>query len=202
MKATILMITALFISVGSFAQDDELEGRGGKNADKLKQELKLDDAQYQKVKAINEKYADKLEAAKKDATKSKGSFKALKDQREAEINTVLTKEQQAQWEARRAENKEMHREHKEFRKELNFTEKQKADVKAINDNFKTQKEAVDAEKLTREAREQKMKALKEERKTKLKGVLTPEQYEMLKEEKQERKHDHKDGHDGKHKERK
>jgi hypothetical protein len=205
MKATILMITAVFVAVSCLAQaDDELEGGGAKNAEKLKKELNLDDNQYQKVKSINEKYADKLTAAKTDAAKSKDAVKSLKNQREAEINTVLTKEQQEQWRAHRLEHKQQHEkrheERKEFKKELNLNEDQKVKVKAINDNYKAKKDALKEEtNLTPAQRQEKMKALKEERKTKLQAVLTPEQYQLMKEEKEERKQEHKGKQHDKHK---
>jgi hypothetical protein len=207
MKATILMITAVFVTVSCFSQpEDELEGRGAKNAEKLKKELNLDDNQFQKVKSINEKYADKLSAAKTDAAKSKEAVKALKNQREAEINTVLTKEQQEQWKAHRLEHKQQHeerqKERKEFKKELNLNEDQKVKVKAINDDYKTKKDALKEEtNLTPVQRQEKMKALKEERKTKLQAVLTPEQYQLMKEEKEERKQEQKGKHHDKHKEK-
>jgi hypothetical protein len=203
MKSTILIITALFVSVACFSQSgDELEDRGAKNAGKLKKELNLNDDQYQKVKSINEKYADKITAAKADATKSKVAVKSLKDEREADINAVLTKEQQAQWQAYRIEQKKKHDERKEFKKELNLSDDQKIKVKAINDDFKTKKEALmQDQQLTPAQRHEKMKVLKEDHKTKLQAVLTPEQFQMMKEEKEERKQEHKGKHHDKHKDK-
>ncbi len=180
---------AVLISFSGFSQDDG-DDRGTKQADKMKNELNLTDAQYQSIKAINERYATKIDAEKAKNAATKDAVKTLKDQRKAEVEKVLTKEQLAKWEAHKEERKEHKQEkraeRREFREELNLTPEQEAKMKEINQAFAVKKKQIMDEKLTDEARKAKIKALKEERRTQVKAVLTPEQYEKFKDERDER----------------
>jgi Spy/CpxP family protein refolding chaperone len=191
MKAPIVLLFAVLISFAGFSQEDDGDERGTKQADKMKSELNLTDAQYQSIKAINEKYAGKIDAEKEKKAVTKETLKTLKDQRKQEVSKVLTKEQLTKWEAYKEEKKENKKEkkaeRKEFREELNLTPEQDTKMKEIHRTYATQKRQVTDDKtLTEEARKAKIKILKEERRTQLKAILTPEQFEKLKDEKEER----------------
>lgn len=74
-------------------------GKGGhdpaKQTERMTKDLDLNAEQAAKVKAINEKYAEK----------AKNGDKALREEHEAELKKVLTKEQAAKFEQRKAERK-------------------------------------------------------------------------------------------------
>ncbi len=84
--------------------------RAEHQTDRMTQELGLSADQTAKVKAINQKYAEKAKAAheaKPDGEKGKlkGANKDLRAQHDAELKKVLTKEQAAKWEQLKSERK-------------------------------------------------------------------------------------------------
>ncbi len=65
--------------------------------------------------------------------------------------------------------------------QLNLTEKQKTDMKAIQEKFKTKMQDLNAEKLTKEERMSKRKDLQKEKRAEMNKILTLEQQTKMKE---------------------
>ncbi|MCU0345727.1 MAG: DUF4890 domain-containing protein [Saprospiraceae bacterium] len=78
--------------------------------ERMTEDLGLNADQAAKVKDINLKYAEKAktqhESKAADKTKNKSEREALRNEHDAELKKVLTKEQAAKWEQRKAERKE------------------------------------------------------------------------------------------------
>jgi Spy/CpxP family protein refolding chaperone len=185
MKATVIVILTAF-SFTAFGQiKKDISGR---HADKMKTELNLDDKQYQSIKSIDAKYAAKMEEKK-----------ALRQQHRDEINQVLTKEQQEKWQASQKERKQHRRsdhEHKrQFREDLNLNDQQKDQLKKINDEHHDMRKMIIEDKtLNEQQRKEKLQALNEQHRTQLQGILTPEQQEKMKSERNNRKEHRKEFH--------
>ncbi len=103
-----LAAAALFSTMGLSAQDKkgsdmdpaEMEQRGqeraGERTDMMTKELGLNDEQAQKVRIINSDFAKAmtdLKASGADETTRKTKAKALRDQRETDMRSVLTEQQ-------------------------------------------------------------------------------------------------------------
>jgi Spy/CpxP family protein refolding chaperone len=76
---------------------NDRNGRHGLSADRMKQKLSLSDDQYNKVKAINEKYSSK--------------YSSVQTEQEAELKKVLTPEQWATWTDLKAKKTDDHKGH-------------------------------------------------------------------------------------------
>ena len=84
------------------------DGKRGKgmDADRMKKELALNDDQSSKVDAINKKYADRYKSLKGDSTNresSRAEIKKIREEKNAELKTVLTPEQYSKLEALRSQ---------------------------------------------------------------------------------------------------
>ena len=92
MKKSMLLVGAVMISSFIFAQNDvatpdkERRDHGGRG-ETMKTVLELNDTQISSIKEINKKYGEKGQALKNDLGK----------ERQAEINKVLTPEQNKKW---------------------------------------------------------------------------------------------------------
>lgn len=125
MKQSLMLAGAMMISSFIFAQNDlatpeKHEGRGGR--EDMKTVLNLDDKQVSSISEINKKYHEK----------GKEQMKDLKDQREAEINKVLTPEQNKKWadyKKQRAENFVKMRDEK-LKRDLSLTDDQLTKLKS------------------------------------------------------------------------
>ena len=108
---TLVASLALLVGAAAFAGDkcdgdcDKGEGHKGHKGhmEKMAKCLDLSAEQQEQIKAIHEKYCGQMKAADADAKK------ALKEQMIAEVNAILTPEQQEKFAAKR---KECEREHK------------------------------------------------------------------------------------------
>jgi Spy/CpxP family protein refolding chaperone len=96
MKRSLMVVSAMMISSFIFAQNDDAaapqrqHGNGygyGDRRESMKTVLNLDDKQMSSIEDINKKYRDK----------GKEQMKGLNEQRETEINKVLTPEQNKKW---------------------------------------------------------------------------------------------------------
>lgn len=98
--ATMMIIGVAFSATKSYAQNGENsktpEERAKALSDKMKTELSLTDEQYEKVQAVNLKYAKKndeiLKSSKGKLSKYK-SVKASQDEKKKEMKAILTEEQ-------------------------------------------------------------------------------------------------------------
>lgn len=139
MKKSLMLLGALMISTFIFAQNNAAGPRKGRvdRGETMKTVLSLDDAQYSSIKEINKKYDEQHHALRKDSTMKRDDkfeqHKKLNDQRQSEINKVLTPEQSSKWasfkkeraDKRKAAFEKRVNEHDEkLRKELNLSDDQ------------------------------------------------------------------------------
>lgn len=128
-----MLVGAMMISSFIFAQNEETpeRHRGGDRGESMKTVLSLDDKQVSSIEEINKKYHEKGVEARKDLSK----------QREAEINKVLTPEQNKKWTDHKKERTE------KFSKMRD--EKVKKDLKLTDDQLKKLKSTLSEEQLNK-----------------------------------------------------
>lgn len=105
-KLIILMGLGLAVSTATFAQnkkDFDPQKRAEKMSLKQKEELKLDDQQYAKVLKLN---TEKANAMHKERMEMQEKRKAEREQYDKSLKGILSKDQYASLEAKRAEHKE------------------------------------------------------------------------------------------------
>lgn len=117
MKKNVTLAVLMIVSTVIFAQkrDHDHKGhdpkdRAAKSAEQMKKELLLNDDQYAKVKSLNEKYYQKYSALRKDTSLTGGRtmnrMKTIRGQQETELQTILTSEQLAKWNALKSKQQE------------------------------------------------------------------------------------------------
>lgn len=161
--------------------------------------LNLSADQQQKMESIHKDFGDKMKELRENSALTKedkqSKMKDLRDLQIAEINKILTPEQQSKMkevqgkrvgrDIRRSgmndrANKEMKSRRENRLKELNLTEDQKEKIKAINEDFRT-----------------KSKELADKHREALGQVYTPEQQQKLKDLKFNESRDYRFGFNGK-----
>jgi Spy/CpxP family protein refolding chaperone len=172
-------------------------GKHGKHGAGSGKELNLTDAQKQQIKALNEEYKAKIKALKNDDNAKVGDVKkqaqALREEQRIKMQNILTAEQKAKLadlkEKRKAEGKQKgEKRFQQMQKDLNLSADQSAKLKAQNEQFKTQAEAIkNNSSLTQDQKKEQFKTLMEQRKTAMKSILTAEQLEKMKAERKEHK---------------
>lgn len=220
MKSKVRIILSVFILVLGFVAAQAQKGQGKnfdpvQKADKqtamMTEKLSLSADQAAKVKDINLKYAEKRKAMKGETKeageKDKAAFQQLRRDQEAEINKVLNKDQQVQWEKIKAERKQHHGKGKgrkagfnpdpekkaermtqHMTQNLGLSTEQAAKVKAVNLDFAKKHEALRSEKANGEKPDKAaMQKLRDEHQSAVKKLLTKEQYSKLEQMKKERK---------------
>ncbi len=226
MKSKVRIILSVFILVLGFVAVQAQKGHGkdfdpAQKAEKqttmMTEKLSLSADQAAKVKDINLKYAEKRKAmkgeSKEDRQKNKAAFQQLRTDQQAEINKVLNKDQQAQWEKIQAERKQHHGKGKgrkagfnpdpekqaelmtqHMTENLGLSSEQAAKLKAVNLDFAKKHQALRSDKNKGEKPDKAAKQkLRDEHQSALKKVLTKEQYSKLEQMKKERKAEGKKG---------
>jgi Spy/CpxP family protein refolding chaperone len=89
-------------------RDHDPADRAERQTAKMTEQLGLNADQTVKVKAINQKYAEKANA---DREKNRAAHEALRTEHDKELGKVLTKEQAAKWEQMKAERQDKKGEH-------------------------------------------------------------------------------------------
>lgn len=221
MKSKVKIILSVFILVLGFVSMQAQKGQGRqqdpvqraeKQTAMLTEKLSLTPEQAAKVKEINLRYAEKQQAMKGQAAdgggeKNKAAFQQMHKDRQAEINEVLNKDQQAQFEKLQSERKDRRSDGRKagfngdpekqaeqmtqhMTENLSLTPDQVASVKAINLDFAKKMQTIRGEKKEGEKPDRSaMKSLHEDHKAALEKVLTKEQIEKMGQMKKERKHD-------------
>ena len=197
-----MMVLSTFI----FAQSKSIpDDRASKQADRMKNELALDDVQFKSVKAINEQYGGKMEELKKDSAISNESrherMGTLHHERDAAIRKVLTPEQSTKWASvhsnqrgkYRARAKKSLEDHAlRMQNDLSLTDEQTAKIKSIDKEFSPKFYALKKDStLARESGRDRGHQLRKEYQSKTKAVLTDEQiarWEAQKAERRKRKY--------------
>lgn len=177
-----------------------------RQTEQMKELLNLNETQYASVKQINDKYAEKADALRKEAagerSKMRDKFQSMRRERQNELNGVLTTEQRTKWaqyqqekkEGRSAERRSRH-DHRqnEMWEALDLSEEQSqrmaAEQKAFMDNARQVREN---SSLTPEARKTELKRLRDEHEAVVKGILSPDQYTKWQNMKQQQKVIHKE----------
>ncbi len=115
------LLGIMMVSTIIFAQRHG-EHRGEKTtkrSEKMKTELKLNDDQYAKINAINEKFRTDHSKLKSDTSLTVGTARKrqqkLKTEHEAQLKSILTDSQWTQWSARKTKKEEGRRGHKRGR---------------------------------------------------------------------------------------
>jgi len=205
----ITMLAVVFVLQAQRGQGQQTtpEQRAEKQTTMMTEKLSLSADQAAKVKAINLKYAEKQQSkrgeAKGEREKQRSSMQQLQNERKAEINAVLNKDQQAKFEKFQEETgpgragkagygkgkgdrtdrattpeEKAGRMTQRMTDELSLTKDQVAKVQAINLDFAKQKQALqqktgDNQKPNRSA----MDKLKKDHSSQLKKVLDKGQFE-------------------------
>ncbi|HOJ41066.1 MAG TPA: hypothetical protein PKX93_10520 [bacterium] len=155
--------------------------------------LNLTDAQKEQLKPLFQKMREQLQAVIQDSAltpaEKQEKIAALRKAHEAELEKILSPEQMEKWrQIRSSAGKEKVRQRlNEIISTLNLTEEQKEKIKPL-----LQREAEEWKNifqdptLTAEQKQEKIRALRQETRTALKEILTPEQWQKLQEIKRER----------------
>lgn len=179
MKRLLLSLTVL-VCISFAASMNAQEGkRGGKRGFALPQELNLTADQQKKVESVNTDFKAKMTELRSKSDLSREDRRAKmqelrKEHRDA-INNILTPEQQTKLkELQSQREKEMSMRGKKHgkqmdkrgsqMKDLNLTDKQKQDIKALNEDYRS-----------------KTKELAQKHRETLSNIYTPEQQAKLKE---------------------
>jgi DNA repair exonuclease SbcCD ATPase subunit len=187
-----------------FAQHhDGHRGGRGENShreqiEKMKTALALNDEQYASIKSIDEKYRAKHHALKRDSTLAKGSkaseMKAIHKERQKEIASVLTKEQQTKWkafqkaqaEARKADRQKAKAERAEKMKTaLSLSDEQATKMEKVNKDFHQRMKSLKKNDKSKEENMAAFKKYRDEHEADIKSILTAEQFEKFQTLKQE-----------------
>ncbi len=117
MKKLMIITVLAGMTMAAQAQDKAQrtpEERAKMRTERLTKELELTPEQATKVQAINVKYADKVDEARKereaDRAEVRKEAKTMHDAHDAEMKAVLTADQYAKWTARKEEMKARHME--------------------------------------------------------------------------------------------
>lgn len=105
-----------------WAQDGEkVRERAKVKIEEYKERLELTEAQIAEIKSLREKYAPEVQAIREDESTSKGdkmrAMADIVDQREAEMEAILSEQQMTELKAIQAEVKENMQERRERRRE-------------------------------------------------------------------------------------
>jgi Spy/CpxP family protein refolding chaperone len=197
------MMAVTFLVAQPRSKDQQLHA--GKQAEKMKTELSLDDTQYASIKSIDEKYASQHRMLWKDSTLAREEkavkHKALRTNQKNEIDAVLTPEQKTKWsaykEARAEKRKERMNEQRAKRAErlktaLSLTDDQQTKMQQVNDAFKEKLSALRKDsKITKEQKQAELKKISADHEASIKTILSDQQFTKWKELKQKDKGKHK-----------
>ncbi len=196
-KIFTLAFAALLLAGSSMAQETakkggkkdkagkgEMHSKHGKHhGAEFAKELNLTDAQKEQIKAINKEYKGKEESAR--------------EEKKAKMEAVLTAEQKAKLaeikEEKKSEAKDKgEKRYEEMKKDLNLTDAQGQQLKALNEDFRNKAKAIkENTSLTKEQKKEQLKALNEQRLAKMKTILTAEQIKKIQAKKKEFREDDK-----------
>lgn len=101
----LLLLTCAFAG-STLAQDDRSEEMDGKKIEKMTTELGLSAEQQTQMKAIDAKFKPEHEKLRAQEKALREQRRELRKQQEEAMMQVLTPEQKAKWEAKKAEKKE------------------------------------------------------------------------------------------------
>ncbi len=183
--AAIVLVSCTFAQPGGGHEGRQHHGMQHGQHEMDFKKLNLTDAQQQQMKTLNEDFHRQLQELN---SKENITVKEQRDQRDAlvkahkaKIDGIFTAEQKQQLAQMKAENAKKREEMAverlaKMKAELNLTDAQVATIKSNQQTTHSKIEAIlKDENLDRESKEQQLTALRQEMKTNLDKVLTPEQ---------------------------
>jgi hypothetical protein len=205
MKKSILLGVALLACGITFGQHDQKNPQevAVHQTEQMKKALDLNDSQYASIKKINETYADKFASlrSEKEASDHRGEIQKLRKEKEREINTVLTAEQQKKWkdvkyEKRWNKNQQPGRwfesDKDGLKTALSLTDDQSKKIADENKKFKSAyNKVIHDSSISRKDKKLMLLGLKTLHQSALKETLSQEQFtkfQQLKKEKKKHKH--------------
>jgi hypothetical protein len=139
-KNAVVLVALMLISTLTFAQHRRSfhHRDSTSQTETMKKVLSLNDAQYASVRQIDQKYTEQRSALRKDSTRTRETkheaIRTLHSQRNAEIQKVLSKEQNTKWEAYQKDVAAKRKEQHEAMAEKHDT-KIKTDLALTDDQF-------------------------------------------------------------------
>jgi periplasmic protein CpxP/Spy len=206
MKKIITLGLALTISFAMHAQRGQGHQRNPGDAakaqtEKMKTELNLTDEQYASVRSINFEFAKKASTLRADSSISRdqrhNQLKTIRQEKNAELNKILTKEQQQKWadarkerdikrEAKRGDREGARKEH--LKSTLSLSDDQSARMMDLRKSLHKKVRDVRSDNaLTDSEKKTRLKALRDEHEASVKSLLSEDQYTKWKEQKASRK---------------
>lgn len=177
-----------------FAQHRQknFHGRSGHQADWMKKELALDDAQYATIKGINKKYADEHAVIRRDTTISREekaeSLKTLRTNHQKEISAVLTPDQKNKLKSLKEERAEKRKAHQQSRrgdylkKELSLTDEQMQKIEAARKTSRDNLSKLwENNTLSGEQKRSEVKKIQNEHEAAMKSILDEQQFKKWQE---------------------
>ncbi len=195
MKRNIAVVFAMMMTSIIFAQEKENARPHHYQGKSMSEILSLDETQSETIKKINEKYTEEQLSIRRDSTLSREdkhkTGQSLRKQREEEIKSILTPEQNEKWSnyksERAARAKEKRTEALEKReaylkKELSLTDEQVTKMKEAHKDIRTKMEQLRKDD---KADKESFKKLKDEHESTIRSILSQEQYQKWMDQKKE-----------------
>lgn len=179
-------------------------GHRGPRAGNMRQmmisKLNLTQQQQDQLKPIFQKQREQAQAIRQDSTltadQKKQKFDALRQDTHAQINSVLTPEQQQQWAQMQAQGKQRMAANRQnmgarLAQKLNLSQAQQDQIKPIMEKQREQAKAIwQDNSMTQDQKREKMQALHQGTQAQLNSILTPEQQQQWQQMRQNRQHRH------------
>jgi hypothetical protein len=202
MKKNGMLTFLMLLSTILFAQQGHVDPsqKASKEAEQMRKELALTEAQYASVKSINEKYALKAQEIRADSSaakdESKDKFKAARSEKDSELKKVLTAEQMAKWNAIKSSKKQSKAVSKgkggkygeKVKSDLSLSDDQYVKFQALNKQIKDRHvEVKNNSALSDEQKKDELKKLKKEHNEKMKTILNEDQLKKWNDMKEQNK---------------
>ncbi len=180
----------------SYSQVDQ--SSSNRRLEKLKTELALSDDQVAKFKETSKKFNAEQMRLRGDTSLTRGELmeerKKIEEKREEEIATIFTKEQHEKWMSMKpSQDRQPRRDGKpqrsmeEMKKALGLNDKQVEEIKAVNKEMSERFQQLRSDTTAQQSKMKTMRGIMDERNSKIKKVLTKEQYASFLEMEQQRR---------------
>jgi Spy/CpxP family protein refolding chaperone len=179
-------------------------GRGAHMRQMMMSKLNLTQQQQDQLTPIFQKQRDAAKAIKQDTTltpdQRKQKFDALRQDTQAQVNSVLTPEQQQQWAQMKAQGKQRMAANRQkmgarMAEKLNLSQAQQDQIKPLMQKQREQAKAIwQDNSLTQDQKRTKMQQLHQDTQAQLNSILTPDQQQQWQQMRQNfRQHRHGQG---------
>lgn len=160
----------------------------GHGFQKMAEKLNLSQQQQDQAKTIFQQTGEQAKAIRNDASltadQKKEKMKALHESSQAQINGLLTPDQQKQFAELKAQGKQRMHDRKmamgkRMAEKLNLSQQQQDQLKPIFEGSRQQAKAIwQDNSLTQDQKKEKMQALHESTQAQVNGILTPDQQQQ------------------------